>query len=305
MSFGLSTSWNAFRYSNGRDLIFEIKKTGFQEVELGFNLTQAIVNDISSLVKDSQIKVASLHNFCPIPEGLRREESLPDCYSMASLDERQRRMAVDQTKKTIETAKQLNARAVVLHCGRVEITDRTKQLMQLYVDNRRESHDFDELKSDIIKERERLARPFFENALKSLRELSGFAFAQGVVLGIENRIYYREIPSWQEIGIILDKFRSSGVQYWHDTGHAQIMENLGLARHKDYLEAYGKDLVGCHLHDVTGCHDHLAPSKGELNFEFLRPYLKSETIKIIEAHYPATEQDIKDSKAYLENLFGA
>ncbi|HTY45575.1 MAG TPA: TIM barrel protein [Patescibacteria group bacterium] len=305
MSFGLSTSWNAFRHSGGRDLIFEIKKAGFSEVELGFNLTQAMVEEVAALVKDGQVRVLSTHNYCPIPEGLKREEALPDCYSMASLDERQRKMAVDQTKKTIETAKRLSARAVVLHCGRVEIADRTKHLMQLYVDNRRESRDFDEFKSDIVKERERLARPFFENTLKSLKELSGFAASQGIALGIENRIYYREIPSFQEIGIILDRFRNQGVQYWHDTGHAQIMENLGLARHKDYLESYAKDLIGCHFHDVAGCHDHQAPSKGELDFAFLQPYLKKETIRIIEAHYPATEKDIADSKVYLENIFGA
>ena len=302
-NLAISTSWNAYQFVDGEKLLFEINKLGFKAIELSFNLTLEMVKQIAVSRSKLDINITSLHNYCPIPDGVSRQLALPDCYSLASLDEAERCLALKFTKRSIDTASSLGAKVVVLHCGRVQVPDYTRQLINLYNQGLKDSLEFTEIRTKMIYQRQLESAKYLTQVFKSLDELNAYAKLKDVLLGVETRFYYREIPDINEIGVILNKFNNSQIYYWHDTGHAQLMENLGLAKHKDFLERYSDRLVGVHLHDILGCQDHLAPLEGNIDFQMLKGYLKKDTLKVIEAHNPATSEELIKSRNYISQLY--
>lgn len=153
------------------------------------------------------------------------------------------------------------------------------------------------------KERDQKSKRFFAQTLRSLEQLSSYAQKCKVRLGIENRYYFSEIPSIEEMEVILATFPSPPIYYWHDVGHAQIYENLNFFEHKIMLDKFGPSMIGIHLHDVEAIDDHRAPLKGKFDFSLLKRYIRRKTLKVLEPHYPASAEDIIQGKRYLEKLF--
>ncbi|NQT89849.1 MAG: sugar phosphate isomerase/epimerase [Candidatus Omnitrophica bacterium] len=305
IDLAISTSWNAWRHDDAKSIMDEIVSYGFDSVELNFKLTEDIVDGVAPLVDQGLIKVKSLHNFCPIPESLSPGDASPDAYSLSALDDEIRKKGIHFTKKTIEAAARLGAEAVVLHCGKVEIKDSTRRLTALYEDGQMGTDEFDEIRDSMILQRRSLIKKHFDKTLLSLDELCPFAQAAGITLGIENRFYYMEIPSLEEIGLILKKFKGSTVAYWHDVGHAEVSDILGFGKHKDFLEKYASSMAGIHLHDIKGTIDHLAPGQGDFDFSLLKPYLNTSVMKIIEAHKKAGGDDIRRAIKIINSVLGA
>ncbi|MFH1622443.1 MAG: TIM barrel protein [Candidatus Omnitrophota bacterium] len=298
--FALSTSWNTAASNSGKQIVNEIRNLGFDSIELCFSHTK---KEISQISKDLGVRVVSLHNFCPIPDGLLRKKALPDFFSLSSLNKTERKKALKFSKRTILLAKKLKTKAVILHTGRVEIEDYTRDLIKLKIKGQDKTSRFEFLKELATREREQNKHKYLDCIFKSLRELSDFAYNLGIALGIENRFYIREIPSFEEIKFFLENFHKKGLYYWHDIGHAYVLEKLGFAKHLDYLKSYKEYLLGIHLHDVKKCEDHMAPFTGEIDFKQIKPYIKRGTIKVIEAHRPATAKEIIESRKKLEKLF--
>lgn len=303
--FALSTAWNADRVPDGEKIAREIFELGFKKIELNFSLDRTMVEEIERFCRQQQIEITSLHNFCPTPEGIKRQDALPDCFSLSSIDEAERKKAVEYTKITIETAKKLSAKAVVLHCGRVEIKDQTRQLIGLASGGQRNSKAYQEILNDFILERNKNSTEYFNQILKSLKTLADYAQRSEIVLGIENRFYYREIPSLEEFQLIFDQFKNKPLAYWHDTGHSYIMEQLGLMPQGALLKNYGSRLYGIHLHNIKDLEDHQAPIEGDFDFHKIKSYIRPETLKVIEAHSQATPEAIKKSVSYLSEVLNA
>jgi len=300
--FGVSTSWNYQRHNNAKSMIEEIKKLGIDSVELNFKLSKEMVGGVAELVEMSFIKVLSLHNFCPVPDSVEISKASPDYYSLASLDTTERKRAVVETKRTMDTACRLKAKAIVVHAGRLDIKDRTRELAKLIEDGR----DPAALIISMQEERENaLRKGYLDRLLESIREISDYSKKTGIKIGLENRFYFRELPSIEDFTAIFAAFKDPNIGYWHDTGHAQVYENLKLLRHMEYLEKFASRLIGVHLHDVSGViDDHNAPFTGDLDFSMLRPFLNKKIIRILEPHDPARAEDIKIAIERLKKLYG-
>jgi sugar phosphate isomerase/epimerase len=302
--FSISTVWNAWRHKTAQSMVAELKDLGFDRLELSFGLPSKMVADISLMVEEGEIAVGSLHNYCPSPI-LRDGHSLShSILPLSNTDEEERKWAVRQTMRTIETAHSLGASAVVLHMGKVLIRPISPKLMMLAENGEVQSGRSERLRSKLRKRRELKKELYLEQAAKSLRDLAPHAEELGIKLGIENRYYPEEIPDLNEIGQLIEWTKSSAVGYWHDMGHAAVKENIGWGGHLEYLERYGDRLIGMHIHDVILTRDHRAPLQGELDFSPLVEYMREDLLKVVEVHPIATAEEIKNGLAFLLRLIG-
>jgi sugar phosphate isomerase/epimerase len=298
--YSLSTSWNASEHRHGFDVIKEIKDAGFDSVELSFALSKEMVDEVLEMKRRGDIKVSSLHNMCPIPEGMDRKKASPDFYSMTSLHEDERKLAVEIAKSTIGYAKAFDAKAVVLHTGFVNVRDRLRELAAAFNDKEK----YQAIKNEMIRDREAVKRPYIDSLVKSLEELVPTAVSSGIALAVETRYHHRDIPQIDEFDEIFSHFKPGELFYWHDVGHAEAFERLGLAKHADYLERFQNRLIGIHLHDIIGLiNDHNSPGQGTFDFSILKPYIKEDTLLVIEAHKPATALELVRGVELLNDIF--
>ena len=291
---GISTAWNSLRHKSGKKMVRELLDLGFDLLELDVHVTCGMAEDILRMVKQGRVRICSLHNYCPLPEDLKREGAARSMPHLSATDEADRAAAVAQTRRTIEWAARLGAAAVVLHLGAVPIELHQREALRLMGAGMREQAKA--IITEDLMERAAVREPYVSSVIASMQELAGHAGEAGVKLGIETRCYYSEIPSFDEFQMVFKNVTSPALGYWHDTGHAHAMEVLGIASQQDYLRRYGDRLIGVHLHDAVGGSDHRALGRGEIDFSKLVPYLRPETQVVLEIHSQASPADLARSR---------
>ena len=212
-------------------------------------------------------------------------------FLLSSQDDEERQHAVRYTIKTLEHAAEMGAAAVVLHCGFVEINHEMQVLYQYFNSNQLDSEEAQIFIHNKLKELDSLKPGHMDSLQASLDHLIPVAEKQGVLLGLENRYHYHELPGPDDFEVVFDTFKGAPIGYWHDTGHAHANESLGIIPRGSLLQAYATRLIGIHLHDAVGLDDHIPPGSGEIDFTALKPFLKTDTIKVFELKpgIPASE----------------
>lgn len=299
--FSISTVWNAWRHSSAQAMAQELAAFSCEAIELSFTLPPDLFPGVLDLARSGQVRVSSLHNYCPPPLFPHSGQIGPDSPSLSSRDDRERTWAVRQTMRTIDAARAMKARAVVLHLGKIPLQDAGRKVLSLAV----EGGDGERLRAardSYLRRRAKLAGYHLEEAVRSLRALAAHAASAGVLLGVENRYFLEEVPSLDEVGVILDRVDSAAVGYWHDIGHAQVKENAGLERHEEYLRRYGDRLIGMHIHDVVGASDHRAPLLGVFDYGLVKDFLRRDVLKVFEIHPSAAPEELRRGIAHVRNL---
>ena len=301
--YSLSTCWNSSRHTDGRAMLREIRDLGFEYAELSHGIRISLLPGIIEAVDAGEIKISTLHNFCPLPMGITH--AAPNIFKFTSVDPRERANALRYSLKTIETAARLKARLVVLHMGAIDMKDYTDRLIEMVESGQKDTPKYEKLCEEANAKREAKKERHVELANAMLKQLVEAAEPAGIHLGIENREALEEIPLESDFHFFFKDFPGPTVGYWHDTGHGQIKENLGFIHHAMHVESLADRLLGFHIHDVQfPGRDHCPPGSGTIDFAALKPFVKPEHIKVIELSPGVEVEDLKRSVAHIKSIWG-
>ena len=243
----LSTAW----FKNSRrplqDNLALLVSHGFRVFELNHVVHPVNLEQLNDLREQYGLEFASLHNVCSTAtEPLHPDDRYGD--NIASLDEAARRQSVTLLRATAETAMELGARAVVIHAGFVPAAREDPMYRALW-----KGYGAGEVEQAVIHremqarfaQRKESGRPHLGQLIKSLSAVCPDFPA--LRFGLESRYHFYSLPDIDELDCVLDALDLDHVGYWHDCGHAQVQENLGLCRHEEWLARYGDRLVGVHM----------------------------------------------------------
>lgn len=285
-------------------MLREIRDLGFSFAELSHSTRISLLPGILEAVEAGEMRISSLHNFCPLPMGIT--VAAPNLYQFSAERPRERELAVRYTLKTIEFAARVKAPVVVLHSGSIDMKNYTDKLLVLTGRREEAPAKYARLCAEADQKREGKKGPFMERLKEVLKQVIPAAEAQGVKLGLENRQSLEELPLDSDFQFLFRELASLAVGYWHDTGHAQIKENLGFLHHAMQLETLRERLVGFHLHDVHfPGRDHQPPGTGTVDFAALKPFARPEHIKVFEFSPSLTAEEARRGIEHLRTIWGA
>jgi sugar phosphate isomerase/epimerase len=273
----LSTMWAKGRFGHMAEFATKAKELGFTHIEANASISPQMLSELI----EAAVLISSIHSPCP---AVLSSGGIPiSSLSLSSLDESERMEAVSFTKKTIDLAASVRARAIVLHMGEVPIDlSLQDRLYKLCDESHTQTKEYSQAKEELVCQRISKAPPYLDAARKSLQELSEYSRQKGTMLGLETRFHFHEIPNMDEMAELLNEVSESLAGYWHDVGHAEVQQRLGFSLHEEWLSRFKDRLVGIHLHDILDISDHQAPGKGDMNWEMVAKYLPPGILKVCE-----------------------
>lgn len=300
-----STCWNNSRHSDGEAMIDEILALGFRHIELSHGMTITKLPGIRKAFQDGRFLCSGVHNFFPSPVEVMIDA--PDAYEYTSHRSWDRKRAMEMSLQTLELAAEFRANYVVLHMGSVPLNPKryTKKLTSMVASGQQLHEDFTKAKIQFVKKREKIAPLYYSRAIDALEQLVVHAEKCGVILAIESRSRFEDMPNEREMLHLQEHFKDNPwIGYWHDFGHVQLKHNLGLLDHRDWLAKIQKHIIGAHIHDVEWpARDHRTPFTGTLDYKTLLPFFPLGCPIIWELSPSRKTDEIKNALAVWKQVF--
>lgn len=289
-------------------MLREMADLGFDRVELSHGIRITLVPGILKAVEEGIVRVGSTHNFCPLPMGV--QTAAPNFFQPSSADDRDRDQWVRQTKRSIDFAAQVGAAALVCHLGSVKYLwlppDRRMEAYRHRHPDAVKSGDkaYRSLVERTVQRFRRKMGPSWQRTQDSVRAVLDYALEKKIRLGLENRERFEELPLDADFpGLLAGLKPPAPVGYWHDTGHANLKESMGLIDHKAQLEANAARQLGFHLHDVDAeGNDHQAIGSGSIDFEMVSRFWRPNHLLVIELSPRVPVEGVLASKKRVEAL---
>jgi sugar phosphate isomerase/epimerase len=292
-------------------MLREMADLGFEQVELSHGVRIVLVPGILKAVEEGVIKVGSTHNFCPLPIGV--VQAAPNLFEPSATDHKEHEQWVRHTKRSIDFAAQVRARVVVCHLGSVSFfwSSPERKLKKYLRDKPGAGRDGDPKYAALVgkaleKLRKRM-KPFWAQTRASVLEVFDYAAVKGVKLGFENREKFEELPLDADYAdFVAGLPEGSPAGYWHDTGHADIKQTMGLLDHRVHLTKNAPRLIGFHLHDVSASgQDHQPIGSGQIDFKMVSEFWRPGQELVLELSPRVKPEDVLRSKENLEALLAA
>ncbi len=292
-------------------MLQEMAELGFEYVELSHGVRITLVPGILRAVEEGVVKVSSTHNFCPLPTGV--VQAAPNLFEPSAREFREHDQWLRHTKRSIDFAAQVKSGVLVCHLGSVSFFwfNPARDLRVYLRDHPDAGRTPDDktyqalLVKSLAKLRKRMG-PFWEQTKASLNEIFDYASQKGVKLGLENREKFEELPLDADYVDFIASFPATApIGYWHDTGHADIKESMGLLTHREHLTKMAPRLIGFHLHDVSAAgNDHQPVGSGHIDFKMVSEFWRPEHRLTLEFGPRLTVDDVRVSKQRVDALLG-
>lgn len=283
------------RFADGRTFAHWAAAAGFEAVELSHWTSRELGTAIHSA---GVLPVCGVHAPAPLERDGRGVAN--SALNLASTDEAERRAAVGAAVASVRWAHELGARASVVHLGYIAADmPSLRELLRAVRERERPAQALDVLRGKAAAERETHAPPFLEAAARSLAEIMAVAEPLGVVVGLESRLGFSEIPSPEECAALLRPYPATAAGWWLDVGHVEVLHRLGLVDRGRWEACVGERLVGAHVHDVQGLRDHRAPGNGDVDWTVYAPLLRRLSSLTLEIDQREPDERVRDARAFL------